>query len=57
ARKRRTRTSRPQLTVLLRVFEQTPTPPPPVCAEIAARIGMTTRAVQVWFQNRRAKRR
>lgn len=36
-------------------FENNPKPTAQIRRELAARLGMTPRAVQVWFQNRRAK--
>ncbi|KZV79153.1 hypothetical protein EXIGLDRAFT_833079 [Exidia glandulosa HHB12029] len=51
----RKRTSRAQLIVLEAAFEEDQKPGPSIRMEISQQIGMTVRAVQVWFQNRRAK--
>jgi hypothetical protein len=55
--KRRKRTTSDQLQSLEHTFEKDPNPGSDVRRELASRIGMTPRAVQVWFQNRRAKSR
>ncbi|KAJ3099108.1 hypothetical protein HDU96_010824 [Phlyctochytrium bullatum] len=54
-KKRRLKTSGDQLTVLQEAFEKNPKPSSAVRNELAERLGMSSRAVQVWFQNRRAK--
>lgn len=55
SKKKRTRTSPYQLDVLQQTFESDPMPSASVRLSLAARLGMTSRSVQVWFQNRRAK--
>lgn len=54
-KKKRRRTSPDQLRVLLSTFIHCPMPSYQMRVELANKIGMTPRAVQVWFQNRRAK--
>ncbi|KAI9293018.1 hypothetical protein K502DRAFT_294442, partial [Neoconidiobolus thromboides FSU 785] len=44
-----------QLAHLLALFELNDAPSFEVREEVAAKINMTNREVQVWFQNRRAK--
>ncbi|CEL58837.1 Homeobox protein HD-10 OS=Encephalitozoon cuniculi (strain GB-M1) GN=HD-10 PE=4 SV=1 [Rhizoctonia solani AG-1 IB] len=53
--KHRRRTSRAQLSVLEREFETDPKPNADKRRSLAAQLNMTPRAIQVWFQNRRAK--
>ncbi|KAI8577178.1 hypothetical protein K450DRAFT_253230 [Umbelopsis ramanniana AG] len=52
---KRKRISPEQLKALLEVFEQTDTPSSQLREELAERLNMSKREVQVWFQNRRAK--
>ncbi|KAI9285665.1 hypothetical protein BC943DRAFT_336967 [Umbelopsis sp. AD052] len=52
---KRKRISPEQLKSLLEVFEQTDTPSSQLREELAERLNMSKREVQVWFQNRRAK--
>ncbi|KAJ3046097.1 hypothetical protein HDV00_003847 [Rhizophlyctis rosea] len=54
-KKRRIRTSAEQLDVLQNAFMDDPMPNANTRAVLAEQLGMTPRAVQVWFQNRRAK--
>lgn len=53
--KHRRRTTKTQYKLLERVFQEINNPPASLRRQLAARIGMTPRSVQVWFQNRRAK--
>ncbi|KAG8742714.1 hypothetical protein FRC10_000988 [Ceratobasidium sp. 414] len=53
--KHRRRTSRAQLAVLEREFDTDPKPNAEKRRNLAAQLNMTPRAIQVWFQNRRAK--
>lgn len=53
--KHRRRTSRDQFQVLESSFQENSKPNATVRRALAQRLGMTPRAVQVWFQNRRAK--
>lgn len=53
--KHRRRTSKSQFRVLERVFIENPKPTAEVRAALAQELNMTTRSIQVWFQNRRAK--
>lgn len=53
--KHRRRTSRAQLKVLERSFEENPKPNATVRRILAQQLDMTPRGVQIWFQNRRAK--
>ncbi|KAI9007295.1 homeobox domain-containing protein, partial [Gaertneriomyces semiglobifer] len=54
-KKKRLRTTSAQLMRLQEAFDRDPMPTPAVRAELADELGMTSRSVQVWFQNRRAK--
>lgn len=54
-KKKRVRTSSSQLSILQEAFQQDPMPNAATRTALAERLGMTSRAVQVWFQNRRAK--
>jgi len=54
-KKKRTRTTIEQLRILQRAFLTDPMPNSNARVALAKRLGMTARAVQVWFQNRRAK--
>lgn len=51
--KRRRRTSPEELAVLERFFTDCPLPTQAQRAQLASKVGMTGRALQVWFQNRR----
>ncbi|KAL7340179.1 homeobox domain-containing protein, partial [Rhodotorula toruloides] len=51
--KRRRRTTPAELAQLEHSFALNPRPDPIERAKIAERLGMTARAVQVWYQNRR----
>lgn len=53
--KHRRRTSREQLYVLESSFRVNARPNASERTELAMKLGMSTRAVQIWFQNRRAK--
>ncbi|PWN43408.1 hypothetical protein IE81DRAFT_329545 [Ceraceosorus guamensis] len=53
--KHRRRTTKAQFKVLEGTFKETPKPTAAVRKHIAEELGMPTRAVQIWFQNRRAK--
>ncbi|KAG5458547.1 MAG: hypothetical protein BJ554DRAFT_1205, partial [Olpidium bornovanus] len=53
--RRRRRVTGDQLAVLERVFEETPKPSTDARSKLANTLGMPIRAVQIWFQNRRAK--
>jgi hypothetical protein len=54
-KKKRTRTSSEQLRILQRAFSTDPMPSSSARLTLSKRLGMNPRAVQVWFQNRRAK--
>ncbi|SCZ95808.1 BZ3500_MvSof-1268-A1-R1_Chr8-1g09811 [Microbotryum saponariae] len=53
--KRRRRTSPDELRILEAEFQANPLPSQAQRAALSARLGMTGRALQVWFQNRRQK--
>ncbi|GAA5908402.1 hypothetical protein JCM6882_007927 [Rhodosporidiobolus microsporus] len=53
--KRRRRTTPAELAILESEYRSNPRPDPLERARIAERLGMTARAVQVWYQNRRQK--
>jgi len=53
--KKRQRTTPEQLEVLEKVYEQEKLPGSDLRKELAAKLKMTPRRVQVWFQNKRAK--
>lgn len=55
--KHRKRTTPEQLSVLERAFDENSKPSAVARKMIADQIGMTPRSVQVWFQNRRQKRK
>ena len=59
AKPRRTRQSFSwrQVAVLEQVFEQDPMPPQLLRVQLAERLGVQPRTVQVWFQNRRQKQK
>ncbi|KAJ1660622.1 hypothetical protein IWQ61_000484, partial [Dispira simplex] len=52
---KRRRITEEQFDILIGVFQKTDTPPYEVREELSKKLGMSTRDVQVWFQNRRAK--
>ncbi|KAF7727030.1 Mix paired-like homeobox [Apophysomyces ossiformis] len=53
---KRKRTSPDQFRALSELFEQTDTPNYELREKLAKKLNMTNREIQVWFQNRRAKR-
>nr|XP_013180850.1 unnamed protein product [Papilio xuthus] len=53
--KHRKRTSKKQLEVLEKTFEMSIRPDAKLRKKLGEQLGMTPRAVQIWFQNRRAK--
>lgn len=55
ARNKRRRLRAEETSVLLQVFEQNPKPDAATRAQLARTLSMTPRAIQIWFQNRRAK--
>ncbi|KAJ2083286.1 hypothetical protein H4R24_000933 [Coemansia sp. RSA 988] len=55
--KHRRRTTKEQLALLEGTFKTTPKPSSEVRKSLAARLRMTAREVQIWFQNRRAKQK
>lgn len=55
AHKRRHRTTAEQLRVLEATYATNKVPNQEVRRELAAQLSMTTRRVQIWFQNKRAK--
>lgn len=54
-KKKRTRTSTEQLRILQKAFQTDPMPNSTARVALSKKLGMSSRAVQVWFQNRRAK--
>lgn len=54
-KKKRTRTSPEQLRILQKAFATDPMPSSAARLGLSKKLGMSARAVQVWFQNRRAK--
>lgn len=52
---RRQRTTSEQRDLLMAAFETNPMPSPEMKRELAQRLGMNHKRVQVWFQNRRAE--
>lgn len=54
-KKKRTRTSTEQLRILQKAFQTDPMPNSTARMTLSKKLGMSSRAVQVWFQNRRAK--
>lgn len=54
-KKKRRRTSPDQLRILISTFVRCPMPSYQMRVDLANKLGMTPRSVQVWFQNRRAK--
>ncbi|KAK9468574.1 hypothetical protein V1512DRAFT_284912 [Lipomyces arxii] len=57
ARRKRRRTSANELQILYSEFNRCPKPSRHIRQEIAERVGMTEKAVQIWFQNRRQSSR
>ncbi|KAK9458950.1 uncharacterized protein V1516DRAFT_580578 [Lipomyces oligophaga] len=57
ARRKRRRTSPNELQILYSEFRLCAKPPRHVRQQIAERVGMTEKAVQIWFQNRRQSSR
>lgn len=55
--KRRRRLTQEETRILNNVFETTTKPNSQVRKRLAQQLGMTPRAVQIWFQNRRAKQK
>ncbi|KAF8948149.1 hypothetical protein BGZ47_006257 [Haplosporangium gracile] len=55
--KRRRRTSRSQFKTLEKAFIENPKPNASTRQQLAQRLSMTPRGIQVWFQNRRAKKK
>jgi len=53
--RKRHRTTSDQFAILIDAFEHEPNPDSATRKQLAAATGMSHRAVQVWFQNRRAK--
>ncbi|KAF9966731.1 hypothetical protein BGZ70_001465 [Mortierella alpina] len=56
-RKRRRRTNREELEILEEAFSKNLLPDAATRQELAERLGMSVRAVQIWFQNRRQQLR
>eukprot|EP01087_Luapelamoeba_hula_P009081 TRINITY_DN2320_c0_g1_i2.p1 TRINITY_DN2320_c0_g1~~TRINITY_DN2320_c0_g1_i2.p1 ORF type:complete len:572 (-),score=94.70 TRINITY_DN2320_c0_g1_i2:279-1994(-) len=54
-KRKRTRTTQSQLNVLEKIFDEDKTPCKARRDEIGAQLSMSSRSVQVWFQNRRSK--
>lgn len=54
-KKKRTRTTPEQLRILQKAFNFDPMPTSNARITLAKKLGMNVRAVQVWFQNKRAK--
>ncbi|KAK9448776.1 uncharacterized protein V1518DRAFT_303288 [Limtongia smithiae] len=57
ARRKRRRTSPNELRILYSEFNRCPKPHRQLRKEIAERVGMSEKAVQIWFQNRRQSSR
>ncbi len=55
--KKRRRLLPNETDLLVRAFDQSQRPSPEVRDQLAARLKMSNRAIQIWFQNRRAKAR
>jgi hypothetical protein len=53
--KKRTRANQEQLAVLEEVFANNTSPNSKFREALAAKLGMSERSIQIWFQNRRAK--
>ena len=54
-KKRRQRVNKEQLDVLEQYFTRDRMPSQQIRMELAKQLGMSTRRVQIWFQNKRAK--
>ena len=54
-KKKRQRTSPDQLAVLERIFKGNHTPDQETRQRLSKELGMTSRRIQIWFQNKRAK--
>lgn len=54
-KRKRMRTSNEQLETLQTAFQQNPMPNAASRALLSKKLGMTSRSVQIWFQNKRAK--
>jgi hypothetical protein len=54
-KKRRRRLGSDETSVLMETFETNPKPNATIRDALAKRLNMTPRAIQIWFQNRRAK--
>jgi hypothetical protein len=54
-RRKRLRTTPDQLDVLEKVFQSVHTPNSSLRSKLSKELGMSSRRIQVWFQNRRAK--
>lgn len=52
-KKRRSRATQEQLEILNGVYQRTPFPTTVERSDLALRLGMTPRSVQIWFQNKR----
>ncbi|CAG8468160.1 9420_t:CDS:2 [Ambispora gerdemannii] len=53
--KRRRRLNEEETNILMEVFRENNKPDPATRSQLAQRLNMSSRAIQVWFQNRRAK--
>lgn len=56
-KKRRRRTKKEEAEVLASIYAQTAFPDSNMRAQLASQLGMTSRAVSIWFQNRRQAER
>lgn len=54
-KKKRQRTSPDQLAILEQIFQTDKMPNPQTRGQLADQLGMSSRRVQIWFQNKRAK--
>jgi len=54
-KKKRQRTSPDQLAILEQIFQTDKMPSPQTRVQLADQLGMSSRRVQIWFQNKRAK--
>lgn len=55
SKKKRQRTTREQLDVLEQYFQMDKMPSQQARSDLAKKLGMSSRRVQIWFQNKRAK--